>query len=393
MLTPVRSTNTVHGPTAERASEGGREGERGSVIMSMLVLMVIGMLAASMFAYSQSSARASMRQEMQRSVTDGLDAAMANAMSRIELGENSSFTGSGTINDVSYTYTATKEATLSWTVEATASRSSSALGSISRGASASLTGAYAGDSPYALFTTKGMRISSNNHALSEPIGSNGAVSVSGNARGLAIHTFTPSGSCTGCTNQTTQSPTWPTPQPPDPTDYQNCPQATLTQTNGNRSRVYGFLGTVDGKNGKPFRCTFRTDNPYFGHWPTILYQTVNIINPPVIIHVDSKVTLWFLRANLNPGGDPRDLIVEAVGGPTSGGGYEYGRFFDDGTKMTGILDAPSREVTVDTAFDITGRATLGSLTFTNNSLRVSADARVVDATIEWTSSAWHSVAP
>ncbi len=370
-----------------------RDSERGSVIMSMLVVMVIGLLAASMFTYSQANARATLRQEAQRSVTDGLDAAMANAISRIELGDTASFSGSGTINGVSYTYAATKNATLKWAIQATATRSTPVSGSITRAATTTMTGTYAGKSPYALFASRSLQISNDNFALSEPIGSNGAVTVSGDARALAMHTFAPAGSCTGCTNQTTQSPAWPTPQPANPTTYQNCPTATLTDANGNRSQVYGFLGTVDGKNGNPFRCTFRTGNPYFGHYPTILYQTVNVINPPVIIHIDSKVTLWFLRADLNPGGDPRNFIVQAVDGPTSGGGFEYGRFFDDGTKMTGILNAPSRDVTVDTGVDVTGQMTVGSLTFKGTSLEVTADARVVDATINWKSSEWHAVNP
>ncbi|MEZ5225702.1 MAG: hypothetical protein R2710_03235 [Acidimicrobiales bacterium] len=318
---------------------------------------------------------------------------MANAMSRIELGENASFTGSGSIDQVQFTYTATRTATLAWTVEASATRTTTATGTIERAASASVTGTYRGSSPYALFTKTALSITNNNFALSEPIGSNGAISVSGNASSLAFHTFVPSGSCTGCTNATSQSPTWPTTEPATPSNTRSCPLAVLTDEYGRQSNVYGFLGTLDGKNGQPYRCTFRTDNPYFGHYPAIIYQTINIINPPLVIHIDSKVTLWFLRANVNTGGDPRNFTVQAVGGPTSGSGFEYGRFWDDGTKLTGVINAPSREVRVDTGIDVTGRMMVGSLTFSANSLKVTADSRVVDATIDWTSSSWHAVAP
>ncbi len=375
-----------------RSRIGHLDNERGSVIMSMLVVMIIGALVATMFVYSQAGARGSMRQEIQRSVTDGVDAGMAHAMSRIELGETATFSGNGSIDDVGYTYRATKDADLQWSVTATATANTTMFGTLSRAAEATVTGTYRGDSPYALFTASGMSIASNNFSVSEPVGSNGGVTVSGDAQRLAIHTFTPSGSCSGCTNQTTRSPTWPTPEPPTPTTYQNCPLATLTESNGRRSTVYGLLGTLDGKNGVPFRCTFRTGNSVFGHYPAIIYETVKVRNPPVIIHVDSRVSLWFLRADLNPGGDPRDFIVEAVGGPTDAGGYEYGRFFDDGTTMTGVLNAPSRDVTVETGVNITGKMTVGSLTFSQQSLEVTADPRVVDAKIDWTASGWHAVA-
>ena len=382
-------------PTAPRTGtdETGahHDGERGSIVMSMLVIMVMGALAATMFTYSQSMSRASVRQEQQRTVIDGVDAAITHAASRIELGEPASFSGTGSIDEVDYRYEAVKNSTLNWTVSATATLASDTFGTISRASTATFTGTYAGDSPYALFTSAGMRLGSNNFSISEPIGSNGSVSVQGDATDLAIHTFAPSGSCVGCTNASQESPTWPTPEPETPTTYQNCPLATLTESNGRQSTVYGLLGTLDGKNGVPFRCTFNTGNSVFGHRPAIIYERITVRNPPVIIHVDSRVTVWFLRVEANIGGDPRDFIVEAVGGPTDAGGYEYGRFFEDGTEMVGILDAPSRDVTVDTGIDITGKMTVGSLSFSQQSLEVTADPRVVDARIEWTASDWHAV--
>ncbi len=361
--------------------------------MSMLVIMIIGALAATMFTYSQSMARTTVRQEQQRTVIDGVDAAIAHASSRIELGEASSFTGTGSIDDVDYQYEATMNSTLNWTVSASATLVSDMFGTISRASTATLTGTYVGDSPYALFAASGLRIASDNFALSEPIGSNGSVSVQGDATDLRIHTFAPSGSCSGCTNQSPQSPTWPTPEPATPTDFQNCPTATLTESDGRVSTVYQFSGIVDGKNGIPFRCTFDSDNQVFGHYPTILYETITTTNPPVIIHVESGVNLWFIRTEANVGGDPREFVVEAVGEPTDADGYEYGRIYDDGIEMTGVLNAPSRDLTVDTGIDITGKMIVGSLDFSRQSLRVTADSRVVDSEIEWTASDWHSVSP
>lgn len=370
-----------------------RNAEEGSVVTAILVVMIIGALAATMFTFSQASARGSVRQEIQRSVIDGVDAGIAHASARIEQGERASFTGSSAVDDVRYTYRAERRNALDWTISVEATHESEVFGVSARSASARMVGRYDGDNPYALFTSTGLSISTDAVAVSEPIGSNGRVTVAGPAQDLIVHTFAPSGSCSGCRNAIDQSPAWPVIEPATPATSRACPHAILTESNGRQSRVYGFLGTLDGRNGVPFRCTRRDGNDVFGHYPTIIYQTINIVNPPVIIHVDATVTLWFLRANVNPGGDPRDFVVEAVGGPTDANGYEFGRFFEDGTTMTGILNAPSRQVRVETGVNITGAMTVGSLEATANSLEVTADPRVVDNMIDWTISDWRTIQP
>ncbi len=365
------------------------EGERGSVVMAMLVMMVLAGLTAALMAYSQSSLRNTAYRALQDEALGGVDVAMAEATARIELGESGSFTGAGTLNNVRYQYTTTKETPYRWTVyaDATAARGTN---SAATAVTATIVGTSGGTDPYALFVVDAMDLNSDNVAISEPIGTNGRVKVKKSQADILIHLYEPDGSCNGCTRTETRSPAYPIVQPTTPSPARSCPLATLTQSNGVRSTVYGFLGTVDGQNGVPYRCRFDDRNDPLGHRPAIIYQTITIRNPPLIIHVDEDVTLWFLRANVNPGGKASDFIVEAVGGPSRRGKYEYGQLWDDGLGMVGVLDAPMREIDVNSV-DLTGRMTIGNLDIKKGSFSVIADPSVVDSRITWTIQDWQRV--
>lgn len=366
------------------------DGEQGSVVMAMLVLLILAGLTAAVMAYSQSALRNTAYRTLQDEALGGVDVAMAEATARVELGESASFTGAGTLDNVRYQYTATKETTSRWTVyaDATATRGTT---SAATAVTATVVGANGGRDPYALFVVDSMDLNSDNVAISEPIGTNGKVKVKKSTADHLIHLYEPNASCDGCNRTETRSPTYPIVQPATPSPSRSCPLATLTQSDGTRSTVYGFLGTVDGRSGVPYRCTFDDRNDPLGHRPAIIYQTITIKNPPLIIHVDQDVTVWFLRANVNPGGKAGDFIVQAVGGPSKRGKYEYGQLWDDGLGMVGVLDAPMRSLDVNSV-DLRGRMTIGNLDVKKGTFSVIADPSVVDSTVTWTIQDWQRVA-
>lgn len=204
--------------------------------------------------------------------------------------------------------------------------------------------------PYAIFTNQGLSFNGNagTSVRSEPVaglakvGSNGPISVaSGSGGGDTQDYFTPSGSCSGCGNGVQKDGPYPIPDPTPPSGTtRTCPPPSGTPP------VSTFSGTVT--TGDPFVCS--TD---------VRIRSISISGTGTVeIFIPANRNLDMSGgAVINSGGSASKLIVNKAGTGT----------LDIGTgansvDFTGVLYAPSSDMTINGGAKFRGSLTLNRLT-------------------------------
>lgn len=180
-----------------------RRGEDGSLLMSMLAVLMVTTIAVTLFAYVVMGNRTTRQDRSFQTSVTGADAGLHYALTDVTFNgaaasPGDTRTGTGTIGDVEYTWTATKSATGEWDVEATgtagvgenvstrtfvASITQKTLFSL--GAFADLAFVMRGSNDVLSYDSS---TGATNTGLGS-IGSNGTVSVSGNGYADVVYLF------------------------------------------------------------------------------------------------------------------------------------------------------------------------------------------------------------
>ncbi|MCP5033506.1 MAG: hypothetical protein GY939_17035, partial [Actinomycetia bacterium] len=172
----------------------------------------------------------------------------------------------------------------------------------------------------ALFADQLLRLhSGNSGTIDGGLGSNGQVTLGGTATTEPVTLYQPDGACTDCSQVVTADGPRSDSNPVIPTSgTQDCPKEIK------------FDKTVDGKNGQPYLC--------FSGEKFEVPETLQVINPPVIIHIGSSIEIDMENSEVNTGGSAADFLL-LVHKPTS---WNPARLTLKDATFNGLLYAPGR---------------------------------------------------
>lgn len=261
--------------------------------LAVLITMVIALLGAATLANGQQALRTSRSIDQRVAAMAGAERGLAEAISRLEHGDTPPFTGNGTIPGGTFRYDVTVENVTEATIYA-----ESTVGDAQRAVHGELEGTL--NQGYTIFATG--KILSRNHqgAITGRVGTNGEFQVQGNMIGDQQEVFTPDGNCSNCPNLIRSV---------GPAEYPE-PEFPTGPTQACESYKW-FRGTVDGKNGTPFVCRGT------GYGYVIFYQHIEIINPPLVVYLDTGRNLYIYATDINEGGPASNFQVYAKTNPAS----------------------------------------------------------------------------
>jgi Tfp pilus assembly protein PilX len=306
-----------------------RSGERGSVAVVIIVLMVLTLLSMGVVARTLSSQRQVRTNQDFNAGLAGADAGVSDALFLLDQGQSATFSNSGTAGKSTFSYTATKVDTNTFTIA-------------SKGTVNGVTHQVVGTAKrtvrfdYAMFAVTSIDFNGNCNGTPLPsMGSTGSINTNGNSPCASLYDcYLPGhGPCPPASqNGRILNQTHPEPDPVAPTSgTQACPAGG------------SFPATIDGQNGTPFVCNTAGQ--------TVTFQsTTNVTNGPVIIYVTAgTVDPGCKSINRGTGTSAVNfqLYVTPAQTWTWNGSCQ--------TAITGAIYAPHASVTVNGGkFDLTG---------------------------------------
>ena len=295
-------------------------GERGSVVVAMLVLMILATLTGIAVDRVITTSHRTTYQRDRLAALEAAEGALAVGYARVDRGQATAFTQSGTLGLGSYTVQATPSDADNWVLRGTGTR---------RAATASFTATLTRDRlyPFVLYTSTSSDIVGPSTGIEGPVGSSGAMRWTGLTAMFEQHLVGAGATCVGCTRpvvDTAERTYTPEPRPAD-SEAQPCPVGGV------------FTGVVDGMAGRPFRC--EAEDVHFT-------GTVTVANGPMVVWVGPGRSVAMTDALVNVGGLAQDFVLHKVdtGAET---------FAIDGATIVGVIDAPATSFQVS-ELDLTG---------------------------------------
>ncbi len=408
--------------------------QQGTLMVGVAVMAAMLLLSAAVVNRTTSNLDNVRQTQDYSSALATADAGVADALFRLDQGLTTSFTGTGTAGDDTFTYSATRINQNKWTI-----RSRGEVAGVPHTVQADAT--RDAEYPYALFTEQGLTFHGNGGANITSydsltgatdtgnafIGSNHSITINGGGGGDGQHYYTPAGSCSGCANPMQRPGPRKNKEPVPPVTSQPCPP------DGEFGVLDDGVVEINGGGGVPFNCANRdvsflvpttcvddTDDDNDGIADVadsdddndgrldggddgvpdddndndgVLNaadpddddggcRSIRIVNGPVIIYVDGNDRIIDLaEVSINLGGRSADLqiLMAGTGAIDVGNGSHVGDF-------TGILYAPKADMVVNGGqLSVNGTMTLNSLTVNGNP---NFDLRYDDSLIEIVSTSW-----
>jgi hypothetical protein len=350
--------------------------QRGSVAIGLTIVLVVGLLSVGLVARAAGNLTNVRRTQDFSAALAAADGGLADFLFQLDQQPTTTtITGSSTLGEGTFSYTASRVVRNLWTVRVT--------GTVNGvGHAIEATVARPAKYLYALFTQQSLDLNGNGAANISSydsttgftdtgnaiIGSNREISITGGGGGDAQHYYTPDGSCSNCDNPVQQEGPKALEEPQEPTSGQSCP------TGGS------FPSTIDGLSGNPFICYEDISFPS---------GNVTIINPPAIIYVAPNYSVTITGSNINSTGAGKDfrILKAGTGALTLGSGANVGH-------MVGVLYAPSTDLVVPGGqMFIDGSLTLNRLTINGDpNFVMGYDDSILDITSgEWSVHDWREV--
>lgn len=332
-----------------------RPAERGSIVIAASVVMMLVLIGAALIARTRVSLDA-VATETDTVLADAYaDRGVAEVLARIDGGERAAFSGSVETELGSYRYEVEPIDD-----ETFFARSEGEIDGVVRAVEVTIGGS---NEAYTLAVDESARISNTTGTISGRVVTNGTISASGPIVGDVVDLYGPRASCTGCAPGTRFDETIDLPFPTSPTGTtRRCP------TNGR------FLGVLDGQGGTPYVCR-RSDL-----WTSRVrfVGTVEVVNPPLVVHIQTGLDVDFLNASVNAAGATEDFQLIGEGDDN------YWWFDSWNSKVNGVLYAPGRDSWLSSS-SITGQLTVGVLYIASpNDVWIAPSADLLGAT----SSGW-----
>lgn len=292
--------------------------ERGSVAMATLLIVFATMIGMVVVGQSIARLRDSTTDADRASATAGTELGVAEALAHIEQGATSDFAGSVSTPSVAVTYEAIATGDGTWQIY-----SEGAAGDATQARRVTIGGSFA---PFGLFAGRTIDLlPDNNGSITGGIGSSGSVSLGGTSVSEPVVLYQPGGTCADCPSVVTGDTTPEFLDPVVPAEVtQPCPP-------GNE-----FGSWIDGRGGEPFLCFDQL-------WDVDFRDTVEIINPPAIIHVGADVEIEMEDARINLGGSTTDfqLLVHRTNE------LDPAQLDLEQSEVNGLIYAPGRRAETD----------------------------------------------
>jgi len=284
----------------------------------MSALMLLLLIGTALIARSQAELGAAGADADAEAAQAAAEQGVAEVLARLEAGERGDFGGDGQAGEGKFGYKVEQIAETEFFV-----RSEGYFGERVRAVEVTISGGGTTSPAYTMFINHKAGITDNRGSITGTVGTNGPIYVRGNPPGDSVDLYGRDAECDGCRVENKFEDQLDMPDPELPTGKtQDCP------SDGR------FIGTINGEGGIPYVCTpsnVRSNEVRF-------VRTIDVINPPLIIHVTEGLDVRFNNASVNTDGEPTDFQVYAEGDNSV-----YWWFDLYNSKVHGVLYAPNRD--------------------------------------------------
>lgn len=284
-------------------------------MLAVTVMMILLMLGAAILLRSQRALVAAADASDAAAAEAGAEQGVAEAIALLDSGARGDFTGSGSLVDGTYSFTATELTSTTYLIAA-----EGRVGESARAVEATVGGEAVEE--YTLLIDTVGRFNTNRWPIGGLTATNGPLNArNSTSPGDQVDLFGPRARCTGCAATTTFPDVRDIPPPVVPAVGRRCPSNGV------------FSGVIDGRDGVPFVCSRAN---VFTSWVTFR-NNITITNPPLVVYIRIGRDVRFTSARVNVGGDPSDFQLFAEGN------NDYWWMDAWNSEISGLLYGPGRD--------------------------------------------------